>query len=743
MQNKTKKIYFSLIILSGILIITGTSFAILSLTITGNQENVLRTGSLTLTLEEDNIVTLNNAMPTSDTEGKKSSTPLNFRVENTGNINAWYEVYMEDVDIELPSTRIDNTSVRYQLIVDGIEHKTDSYKTNETLLYSGIINAGEVVEFELRTWLDINLTTIDATDTFKSKLRINGSQEVKCNDGVLIDNTCKSSDMTIKSVSAMKTDTSLTKGTIVQTEGYYEEEKVGGAYYEVTDVEPTDIDNGANITLDNGLYAVLIPANDLVTVDQFGAKGDGINDDSIAIKAAFTSGNKNVSFERTEYKLSTIVLIEEVQNLNIIGNDATLYVTNDYSSDDQALLRFQYCNDIVIDNINIEARHTIDVGYIAQLFILRSEDITITNNNLLVPATVPSTKGYQNLDLYGNWSNVLVDNNSLILLNDATSGGNVWIRDMHSEGSSNLIFSSNYLEKISHDENLGVFYGNISDVQILNNTIIAKEKDAKPSIMNITLGSEGSVTAKNILFQGNDLTTSSLGGVIWSEKGENIRVIDNVINYTKSPSAEEITITAFRGTIDVFDGNEITYNIIDDGPATTYLFYRGPDTITNNTIITNGNIDYLTNQSETFSGNTVTTNGKVSTLINAVNTVEDNIITINNHVNSMFRWATTLTSNINVNRNNINYTYTENRTSGEMSTFLALSNATLNNYTINFTGNTITAPNLNIYSSRLLYLLLKDSTAQNITFTSNTLGEYTRRQYIHSGNLTTHNITIN
>ena len=86
-------------------------------------------------------------------------------------------------------------------------------------------------------------------------------------------------------VESMKADTTLKNGMLVETKGYYEPHDGGSAIYEIINDDTAIEDKGLIHNLSNGLYAKLI-IKDLVNVAQFGIKGDGVFDDSIAIQNA-------------------------------------------------------------------------------------------------------------------------------------------------------------------------------------------------------------------------------------------------------------------------------------------------------------------------------------------------------------------------------------------------------------------------------------------------------------------------
>lgn len=91
------------------------------------------------------------------------------------------------------------------------------------------------------------------------------------------------------SLSDMKADLQLADSMLVATAGYYEAGDGGHGLYRIQASSLT-ADGGSVIALDNGLQAVLLPDGS-VNYKQFGAVGDGTNDDGAAIKHTHVFAN--------------------------------------------------------------------------------------------------------------------------------------------------------------------------------------------------------------------------------------------------------------------------------------------------------------------------------------------------------------------------------------------------------------------------------------------------------------------
>ena len=105
-------------------------------------------------------------------------------------------------------------------------------------------------------------------------------------------------------VADMVSDTSLTVGKIVETIGYYNDwvatsaKPKGGNKYEIVATATGTADGGSFITLSNGLQAKGLFDNWVVDVYQFGAKGDGVADDTISVDTSFNYAiNNNLSVD--------------------------------------------------------------------------------------------------------------------------------------------------------------------------------------------------------------------------------------------------------------------------------------------------------------------------------------------------------------------------------------------------------------------------------------------------------------
>ena len=98
MRNKNKSFLFIILILILLIAIIGISYAAFSYTGTGQKLNTITTGAISMEyVESTNVISMNNALPTTDSTGKKLSNSgeyFDFTVKSSiaGNTDINYEI---------------------------------------------------------------------------------------------------------------------------------------------------------------------------------------------------------------------------------------------------------------------------------------------------------------------------------------------------------------------------------------------------------------------------------------------------------------------------------------------------------------------------------------------------------------------------------------------------------------------------------------------------------------------------
>lgn len=205
------------------------------------------------------------------------------------------------------------------------------------------------------------------------------------------------------SVEKMKEDASLVVDTVCVTLGYYEPNDGGGSTYKVREKIATDIDDGGSIHfLNDELVAELIVENETVNVKQFGAHGDGGNDDYNYFRNTIDFSKENgfdVRIPIGNFLISKQINLISVIGFKIIGsNNANgKNATKVIYSGNGSLLNIDGCSNINVCNFYIEARNGIGISMSGgRSFNCHFSDIHISNMNYGIYIT--ATTGYTYFD---------------------------------------------------------------------------------------------------------------------------------------------------------------------------------------------------------------------------------------------------------------------------------------------------------------------------------------------------------
>ena len=177
---KKKNVYLIVGIVSLICVIAGVSFAAWILNFQQTNNNIVATDCFSITFKEDTeAISLNKAYPITDEEGK-TLTPYTFTITNQCSSYASYQINLEVInDSTLTNYSYlkvmlgDNTPVLLssnEVVQPTLDNAITSFK-----LTTGYLDHNESVTYDLRLWMDENVTAND-TDSmnkvFNSKVTI-------------------------------------------------------------------------------------------------------------------------------------------------------------------------------------------------------------------------------------------------------------------------------------------------------------------------------------------------------------------------------------------------------------------------------------------------------------------------------------------------------------------------------------------------------------------------------------------
>ncbi len=179
-KNNKKVIIISVAII--LILLIGIAYAYLRTTLQGQEEYVIRAGTLDLVLGEDNELTLEKQIPIEDSEGM-SLNGFSFSLTNNGNIETDYKIYLDDIPLDEGETRMTDSAIRYSLTkneeVFSAKNLTTMGSDPNRRVDFGTIAKDETINYTLRIWIDYDATSEEAGGkTFKAKLRVVATQPV-------------------------------------------------------------------------------------------------------------------------------------------------------------------------------------------------------------------------------------------------------------------------------------------------------------------------------------------------------------------------------------------------------------------------------------------------------------------------------------------------------------------------------------------------------------------------------------
>ena len=164
-HNKFILIFLGILLTLSVLI--GVSYAYYMVTASQTNKNRLASSCISISLtNEKNDITLNNAYPITDSEGKKL-TPYQFTITNTCDIFISYNVNLEmlegtDLSSDYIKTMINSEAPAVLSSLDSATTTIDKSTESRTLA-QGSLGSNDSVDYALRLWMDENTPLNDET----------------------------------------------------------------------------------------------------------------------------------------------------------------------------------------------------------------------------------------------------------------------------------------------------------------------------------------------------------------------------------------------------------------------------------------------------------------------------------------------------------------------------------------------------------------------------------------------------
>ena len=495
----------------------------------------------------------------------------------------------------------------------------------------------------------------------------------------------------------------INEGDYVSTKGYYSAGDSGQGVYRIQneiiirdDGKEIYDDGGQIIACDNqinkkNMRAVLQSADGVVSVAQYGAVGDGVTDDSVALEKAFSSNFSVIYLEKGKnYYCASTININEIKDMTIEGQGAILFADNHSQGEwDKLMILFgpeNYC----VKNIRFELRCTKYIGMTGLASMYNGNNFGFDHCEFYIPKGVYAdsdvtepTKTYASCCVggYSNWSNIYINNCIIENYADTYTGGCIGFNDIWYQGSEGAMVDNCYMAYNCKDEIIAIFSGAgyeseretyINDVTIKNCDIYGLKGQYNRDLL-LSIGYEYPIDniqfinnhiegygvwkgisvgsgAGRVLLEGNEIVYSGIsekaeGNVINTGDGENAGVIVRN-NKILVPS------TSMNLSIIIAGIAEVSDNQIRCDAGTGYVMGYGTKAM-NNQVMVNGSAYGLMCQNFQSMNNQFVINGecKGTSLYSVKEILKDDVVvngdkvSLNGGVADSVKWLNALTVN--------------------------------------------------------------------------------------------------
>ena len=181
-MSKKKVIIVGSILLVAVIVALSTSYAMFRFNVTKNTNFKLALGTLELTIKdtttEDKFI-LKNTVPTKD-DVALGEDGYKFTLTNTGTIDSYYSIYLDDILLSDAGERLDNSYIRFNLLNESNNQSNtsslSSYSSDNRLITNGFLKKGESVTYILRMWVKYEAGNEAQNKYFATQIRVVGTQ---------------------------------------------------------------------------------------------------------------------------------------------------------------------------------------------------------------------------------------------------------------------------------------------------------------------------------------------------------------------------------------------------------------------------------------------------------------------------------------------------------------------------------------------------------------------------------------
>ena len=180
-MDKQKKI----LIIAMLFVVTlfiGTSYALLTNFDKTDNVITIKSGNLTMTVAND-LITLNNKLPESDTDGLTNATPVVITLTNTGTIDIMkYDVKLVKEDSTTNVSTLEEQYIKYAISTDGgtTYNIANILTSNNNIIFTGYnLAVNESKTIYLKTWIDETAKNNAVGKTYYGSIKVDLYQNTK------------------------------------------------------------------------------------------------------------------------------------------------------------------------------------------------------------------------------------------------------------------------------------------------------------------------------------------------------------------------------------------------------------------------------------------------------------------------------------------------------------------------------------------------------------------------------------
>ena len=246
LDKKWLAIFCVIVVLVGVILFVGTSYAYLYQTLRGQKSYSLKVKGFSLKLDDSSTlenIKIEESIPVSDEEGKQT-VAYTFSIINEDPTETGYILYLDDVEIDDEINRMKDSNIKYQLIENGKEKigLVSELGTHPfRILVSGVISGNTTNNYSLRFWIKEE-AEVSTNQVFNVKIRVIATSKEAIEEGKLVfGDTVVTSDSGITQMTSDQLQTYVDRSlSRVLLDRY----PVGSIYITTEDQNPADAFGG-------------------------------------------------------------------------------------------------------------------------------------------------------------------------------------------------------------------------------------------------------------------------------------------------------------------------------------------------------------------------------------------------------------------------------------------------------------------------------------------------------------------